>query len=117
MREFLEALPCGAVVADVGCGNGKYFGVRPDIALLGSDRSSGLAAAARARLTSAGVAVAAAAAADVAVADGLHLPYRDACCDAAMSIAVLHHIASPARRIRLMQELLRILRPGAFLAA
>jgi hypothetical protein len=30
-----------AVVADVGCGNGKYFGVRQDLAVLGSDRSEG----------------------------------------------------------------------------
>ena len=27
---------------DVGCGNGKYFGVRGDIAVVGSDRSEGL---------------------------------------------------------------------------
>jgi alkylated DNA repair protein alkB family protein 8 len=30
-----------AVVADVGCGNGKYYGVRRDLAVLGSDRSEG----------------------------------------------------------------------------
>lgn len=41
VREFMAALPAGAVVADVGCGNGKYFGVRPDVAVLGSDRSAG----------------------------------------------------------------------------
>ena len=50
MREFIEGLPAGAVVADVGCGNGKYFGVRRDIAVLGSDRSSGLAQVAAQRL-------------------------------------------------------------------
>jgi alkylated DNA repair protein alkB family protein 8 len=41
VREFMERLPRGAVVADVGCGNGKYFGVRRDAAVLGSDRSTG----------------------------------------------------------------------------
>lgn len=50
MRSFLEGLPTGAVVADVGCGNGKYFGVRSDIMVLGSDRSSGLARVAALRL-------------------------------------------------------------------
>ena len=43
VREFLESLPSAAVIADVGCGNGKYFGVRPDVAVLGSDRSPNLA--------------------------------------------------------------------------
>ena len=38
------------MVADVGCGNGKYFGVRRDIMVLGSDRSSGLAEVAALRL-------------------------------------------------------------------
>jgi len=41
VRAFLQTLPAGSVVADVGCGNGKYLGVRPDLAVLGSDRSAG----------------------------------------------------------------------------
>jgi len=41
VREFIEKLPSGAVVADVGCGNGKYFGVRRDIFVAGSDLSTG----------------------------------------------------------------------------
>ena len=43
MREFIKSLPPSALVADVGCGNGKYFDVRPDLAVLGSDRSPNLA--------------------------------------------------------------------------
>lgn len=43
VKAFLQSLPPGAMLADVGCGNGKYFGVRPDIAVLGSDRSPNLA--------------------------------------------------------------------------
>ena len=50
VREFLHSLPVGAVVADVGCGNGKYFGVRRDLAVVGSDRSVGLAQVAAQRL-------------------------------------------------------------------
>jgi hypothetical protein len=41
VRAFLEGLAPGSVVADVGCGNGKYLGVRHDLAVLGSDRSAG----------------------------------------------------------------------------
>ena len=36
--------------------------------------------------------------ADVAVADGFQLPLRDASCNAALCIAVLHHISSIPRR-------------------
>ena len=50
VRQFMEGLQPGALVADVGCGNGKYFLVRQDIAVLGSDRSTGLAQVAATRL-------------------------------------------------------------------
>lgn len=43
VKGFIESLQAGAIVADVGCGNGKYFGVRHDIMVLGSDCSIGLA--------------------------------------------------------------------------
>lgn len=50
--------------------------------------------------------------ADVAVADGMQLPYASHRFDAVLSIAVLHHITTPGRRIHMLKELLRILRPG-----
>jgi len=50
--------------------------------------------------------------ADVAVADGMQLPYASQRFDAVLSIAVLHHITTPARRIHMLKELLRILRPA-----
>lgn len=147
----MEALPPGALVADVGCGNGKYFGVRRDAFVLGSDRSEGESegcgvredcmrvgashwltawlprpavtqsmphpapAAGLARVAVRRLEPAPAGErlrADVAVADGLALPYRGASCDGALCIAVLHHIASPSRRLALLAQLLRILRPG-----
>lgn len=42
--EFLRSLPEGAVVADIGCGNGKNMKVegRPDLYFIGGDRSLGL---------------------------------------------------------------------------
>ncbi|RHY14270.1 hypothetical protein DYB25_005610, partial [Aphanomyces astaci] len=36
---FLEALAPGSLVADVGCGNGKYLGVNNQLMMIGSDRS------------------------------------------------------------------------------
>ncbi|PRW57369.1 alkylated DNA repair alkB-like protein 8 [Chlorella sorokiniana] len=110
VRAFLEGLPRGALVADVGCGNGKYFGVRTDGFVLGSDRSAGLAGVASRRLQPPPLGEGLCA--DVAVADGLALPYRPGTCDGVLCIAVLHHIASPARRLALLAQLLRVLRPG-----
>lgn len=43
------SLPENGVLADIGCGNGKYFGVRKDMTILGSDRSFGLASQASQR--------------------------------------------------------------------
>lgn len=31
----------GSIVADLGCGNGKYFNIRKDITVIGTDRSQG----------------------------------------------------------------------------
>ncbi|GMF43057.1 unnamed protein product [Phytophthora fragariaefolia] len=37
--EFLETLEPGALVADLGCGNGKYLSVNPSLCVIGADRS------------------------------------------------------------------------------
>mgnify|MGYP001067948350 CR=1 FL=1 len=50
--------------------------------------------------------------ADVAVADAMCLPYRPGSCDGVLCIAVLHHISSQQRRLRLLSQLLRLLVPG-----
>lgn len=39
MEKFLCDLPIGAIGLDVGCGNGKYLTVNPDVFIVGSDRS------------------------------------------------------------------------------
>lgn len=41
VKAFIQSLPKGSLVADVGCGNGKYFAIRRDIYVSGSDRSQG----------------------------------------------------------------------------
>ena len=35
---FLRSRAPGSVGIDVGCGNGKYLGVNPDVVMVGSDR-------------------------------------------------------------------------------
>lgn len=36
---FLQQLTAGSIVADIGCGNGKYLHVNDSISVIGSDRS------------------------------------------------------------------------------
>lgn len=49
---------------------------------------------------------------EVVVADTLSLPYRLASADFAISIAVLHHLSTPARRRLAVRAILDCLRPG-----
>jgi ubiquinone/menaquinone biosynthesis C-methylase UbiE len=102
VEQFLLALERSALVADVGCGNGKYMTVAREhsINMLGSDLCVNL------------VEVCGEKALEASIADNMVLPYRDQMFDAAISIAVLHHFATRARRIRALQEVCRILKPG-----
>lgn len=96
-------------MADVGCGNGKYLGVRQDIAVLASDRSAGLVNVALQRVLQSSPGQPKMPAADAFIADGMALPYRHCSCDAVLCIAVLHHISSPERRCLFLKRLRDIL--------
>jgi ubiquinone/menaquinone biosynthesis C-methylase UbiE len=49
---------------------------------------------------------------ELCAADTVILPYRSGVFDAAISIAVLHHLSSHQRRLAALTEMLRILRVG-----
>ena len=51
----------------------------------------------------------------VAVADCIHLPLRSDSCDAAICIAVMHHLSTEGRRIRCLSELQRIVKKGGLI--
>ncbi|KAG2201821.1 hypothetical protein INT47_004378 [Mucor saturninus] len=100
VEDFLNSLKPGSLGADVGCGNGKYIGVNPNVMILGSDRSSNLIKIVHDRGF------------EGMVADGLNLPYRDNSFDFAISIAVIHHFASPERRLQAIKDLFKIVKSG-----
>ncbi|CAM9411729.1 unnamed protein product [Pylaiella littoralis] len=103
VEKFLCELEACSLVADAGCGNGKYLGCKAAGGfLLGSDASVNLLHVCRERLPEA----------EVLASDCMRLPYRSGVFDAAISIAVLHHFSSEARRLRALSELCRLLRPG-----
>ncbi|KAL7749791.1 tRNA methyltransferase, has a role in tRNA modification [Sorochytrium milnesiophthora] len=101
VQRFLEERPAGDVGVDVGCGNGKYLSVNRNVLLIGTDRSEPLIRICHERKCP-----------DSLVADGLRQPFATGRFDFAISIAVIHHMASAERRLAAVQELLRLVRPG-----
>lgn len=98
----------GSLIADVGCGNGKYYGSVPSGALMiGCDTSFPLMKAGEDASRAIGGSVR-----DMCVADAVQLPYRDESFDASISIALLHHLSLEERRLAALSEMRRILKPG-----
>lgn len=97
---FLESLVPGSLVIDAGCGNGKYLGLNPRCFFVGCDLSSPLVSICSERGN------------EVLVADTLRLPYRNGSFDAAISIAVLHHLSTEERRRKAVEELARVVAIG-----
>jgi alkylated DNA repair protein alkB family protein 8 len=120
---FLQRLPPGSLVADIGCGDGKYFPAIWEAGsyVIGTDISEPLlrmAVSASAdeqapdsRRISAGRSHLRDRPA-VAVADCMNLPLRSKSFDAAICVAVMHHLSTEARRIRCIEELERIVKIG-----
>ncbi|KAJ5603575.1 hypothetical protein N7537_006531 [Penicillium hordei] len=102
VERFLTSLAPGAVGLDVGCGNGKNLMVNRDVFIVASDRSENLARIAMQHQPHSTV-----------VADILDLPHRDATFDFAISIAVVHHLSTPARRVQAVAEILRTVKHGS----
>ncbi|KAJ0085366.1 hypothetical protein Patl1_08462 [Pistacia atlantica] len=97
---FLNSLPSGSLVLDAGCGNGKYFGLNPNCFFLGCDISPPL------------IKICVDRGHEVLVADAVNLPYRTGYGDAAISIAVLHHLSTENRRKKAIEELVRVVKKG-----
>ncbi|KAJ0963234.1 hypothetical protein J5N97_028356 [Dioscorea zingiberensis] len=97
---FINSLKPGSVILDVGCGNGKYLGLNPDCLYVGCDISPPL------------IDICARRGHEVIVADAVNLPYRNSFGDAAISIAVLHHLSTESRRRKAIEELVRVVRKG-----
>lgn len=97
---FIENLRDGAVLLDVGCGNGKYLKINEKVLKMGCDRSDALLKVCIERKF------------NVFQCDCLEVPLRDNSVDACISIAVIHHLATKERRIKAIDEIVRILVSG-----
>lgn len=97
---FLNSLRAGSIILDAGCGNGKYLGFNPNCFYIGCDISPPL------------IDICAGRGHEVLVADAVNLSYRSDFGDAAISIAVLHHLSTESRRRKAIEELVRVVRKG-----
>lgn len=90
IEEFLNGLEPGSIVADVGCGNGKYLGCNAkNLFTTGTDRSFNLINICKEKSVTY----------QTFVADSLLLPVRSACIDTVISIAVIHHFSTESLRV------------------
>ena len=97
---FIQSLPPNFLVADVGCGNGKYLRVKTSGIILGCDTCVNLLTLAKSTSS------------HLLQADTTNLPYVSNTFDAIISIAVIHHLSSEERRVMAIKEMVRVLRPG-----
>lgn len=99
VKFFLEKLSEDSIMVEVGCGNGKNLGISKGKSI-GCDICPNLIEIAKNKGH------------NVVLADALTLPFVDNFCDAVISIAVIHHFTTKERRIKAINEMIRICKPG-----
>ncbi|GBM84609.1 Alkylated DNA repair protein alkB 8 [Araneus ventricosus] len=99
VASFLKDIPPGCVVLDVGCGNGKNLNLTSGCFEMGCDASYNLVQLCSKRNV------------EAVVADCLALPFRSESIDFVICIAVIHHMSTEARRLKAIEEIMRVLTP------
>lgn len=102
--EFLDALPKGSLLLDIGCGNGRnaVYAEKVGLKVVAIDISSGMIQKAIGKTS----------AATYVLADACRMPFESARFDAVIAIAVIHHIETQEGRLAALKEVGRVLRPG-----
>ncbi|KAI5302367.1 hypothetical protein KEM56_000748 [Ascosphaera pollenicola] len=101
VERFLQSQSPGSIGLDIGCGNGKYLPVNKDVFIVASDRSANLVQIARRHHPHSAI-----------IADTLSLPHPPHSFDFAISIAVIHHLSTPARRVAAISSIISTLKTG-----
>lgn len=103
VRDFLDSLQTYDKVLDIGCGNGKYLSYRNDLDMYGCDQCSRLLEIAASKHPNA----------KLVQSDICSMPYESDVFDACICIAVFHHLENVEARKLFLNELDRVMRPGA----
>lgn len=116
VAKFIAGLPAGALVLDIGCGNGKdaVAVLEHGCPCVCVDLSEEQCKTAKAKLEKhARAAAAVFPKFEVLRAECEYLPFKDAMFDAVLFLATLHHVPGRSGRLRALAEMERIMRPGA----
>jgi ubiquinone/menaquinone biosynthesis C-methylase UbiE len=98
---FIKSLETGKTLLDLGCGNGKYLSVRNDLELFALDNCENLIKIVNKKYPSV----------KTFITDVSETPFLENTFDYIISIAVIHHLETEKRRIDMITEILRILKP------
>ena len=99
VEEFLDNIPEGSVIGDIGCGNGKNMLYRNDCLNYGCDFSKNLVKISQKKNL------------NVILGDVLNIPYQTNIFDYTICIAVIHHLSTKEKRVKAIQELERVTKP------
>ena len=99
VEDFIKSFKPGSVIADIGCGNGKNMGSRMDCNYIGLDTCKNLMDQAKKKYNCRFI-----------VGNCTNIPLDTSSIDYVMCIAVIHHLSSNERRLKAIEEIIRILK-------
>lgn len=107
LKQFKKYAKDGDTVLDLGCGNGRLYEIFKDMSIqyIGVDNSPGLIEEAKKKWPEA----------EFITADALDLPFENKKFDIIFSIAMLHQIPSGKLRLKVLQNIKRVLKDNGIL--
>ena len=100
VEKFLDSVKPNSLISDIGCGNGKNMLYRKYCNFIGCDFSCELVKLCLEKNL------------NVIEGDILNIPFNSALFDYTICIAVIHHLSTIEKRIKAIEELLRITKKG-----
>jgi len=100
VESFLDNVEIGCKIGDIGCGNGKNMKYRVDCENYGCDFSEEL------------VKICKDDGLNVVYGDILSVPFEDKLFDYTICIAVIHHLSTPEKRKKAIDEVIRVTKKG-----